>query len=766
MIGTLTLGRAERLQIWLTQNTTDDIDLRLEDAAGRCVYRFDAWRADEPDRFSAALPNDIALWRPDEPTLYRLVGRVGDTPVDQRVGFRWWRGVGNSHVEINGEPIYLRGVIRGITAHDHPNLTGASDIAWHEKSITQIKRFGMNFVRWHSTVPPDEYLDAADRLGFAVQLEIGFDKKDGQIIVDPRKWAQVIRDLCRHPSVAVYCVGNEIRRCGNVEPVQQLVNIARKLDPSALVMDNCGWGQPDRPNPDVYCQHVAYYFPFGEHERMFDYPIGFELEGFVGDGKTHDAKNPLRPTMAHEVCHYIAMRDFDTLRAKWQAWRDKVNPPADHEAAELPWWIEEIESLYEAKGLVPPEPQLRRASRAYQRLLQRHALESIRRSNALCGYEMLQQSDCWRYENSNALLDSFDDPVNWNPDDFLAFNGDTAITIDLPRRDLRWGEATAVGVHVSHFGREAIRDAQLTVHVAAGDHVIIEDEPIAVDDIAPGTNKHLADINLDLPAGDQPTTATLTVRVGDHETSWPLWLLPVAPRRDDARVVHDIDEATIRRVERGESLLWLYRPADQFDDSAPRPALDLEGRRDLFKGVIWDRGDNLGAVIREHPALGALPHDGYMDWQLAPLAHHGVKVNLDDFPVETWPIVQGVGRPVRDRMHAMKMGLKDIQPAVTFRRWGWLFELAIGKGRLLVCGLNLRDPSAAGDYLLGAMLDYLDNPDGEPSATIDGDALLAYMRQKGASPHPTEGPMTQYWLLDNQPVETVLFWEQLGIKLE
>jgi len=219
-------------------------------------------------------------------------------------------------------------------------------------------------------------------------------------------------------------------------------------------------------------------------------------------------------------------------------------------------------------------------------------------------------------------------------------------------------------------------------------------------------------------------------------------------------------------VAAGEALLWLYRPADQFDENATRPALDLEGRRDLFKGVIWDRGDNLGAIIRDHPALGALPHEGYLDWQLAPLVHHGVKVNLDDFPVETEPIVQGVGRPVRDRMHAMKMGIKDIQPAITFRRWGWLFELSVGKGRLLVCGLNLNDPSPAGDCLLGAMLNYLDDPTGVPSATIDADTLIAYMRDKGSSPHPQEGPMTQYWLLDRDPVETVLFWEQLGIKLE
>lgn len=776
MIGTLTIDEAKLLQVWLSDGWEGQISLSLHDAGGVQRHVFEGWHEDGPQRFSSELPRDIEFWHVDRPVLYRLAGVVGEHEVDQWVGFRWWHTAGNQCVQLNGRPIYLRGAIRGITGHDHPNLTGLSDADWHAKSITQAKEFGINLVRFHSTVPEESYLNAADRLGFAVHLEIGYEKQDGNIVIDEAHWRKVVRGLCRHPSVAIYCLGNEIRRCGTMQALQQLVEIARQLDPSALVMDNCGWGQPDRPTPDVYCQHVAYFFPFSEHHDMFDYPIGFELEGLCAEeginGACGDPRRPLRPTMAHETCHYIAMRDLDNLREKWQTWRRDVKISVDDERASLPWWVDALKELYRDKGLLADEPSLRHASRMFQRLTQRHAIESIRRSPILCGFEMLQLSDCWRYENSNGLLDSFDDPVNWDPADFRRFNSDSVVTMDLRRRAFAGNEPIGVGIYLSHFAADTINSASLQVELRTDDMVLASTTPIAVGRCEVGVNRHLADVSL-LPEQpvETPVVATLHAKLeGDSQTcenAWTLWLLPRRnPDRHDPRIVTSMTEATLDDISRGAHRLWLYRPADLFDDMVSRPGLDLQGRRDLFKGVIWDRGDNLGGVVRDHPALGLLPHEGILDWQFAELIHHGCKVNLDAFPVPVRPIVQGVGRPVRDRMQVMQFNHKKIQPATTFRNWGWLFEISIGAGRLLVCGFNLSQPTVIGDYLLDAMLAYQDQSNGIPSATISAKALAAHLHGLGSQPRPTEGPMTQYWLTDRDPVETVLFWDQLGIKLE
>lgn len=774
-ISVLTVGKAEAIQIWVRPGDSapgPESQLQLLNGAGKSVCQLKEWEQVAEDRWNAALPEGIELWSMTNPVLYRLTGNLGDRQIDQQVGFRWWNSNANRYVELNGKPVYLRGVIRGISAHDHPNLTGMTDPEWHAKSITEIKKFGMNLVRWHSTVPPESYLEAADRLGFAVHIEIGFDKKNGQVIVDRDKWQRVLRSVCRHPSVAIYCVGNEIRRCGTVPQVQELAEMAREFDASALVMDNCGWGQPDRPNPDVYCQHVAYFFPYGKHERMFDYAVGFELEGKCDEESPHDARNPLRPVMGHEVCHYISMRDFDRLESKWKAWKEKVKPADDHEAAELPWWVEETRALYKLKGLDGQEEVLRKASRAYQELCQRHALESLRRSPALCGYEMLQQSDCWRYENSNGLLDSFDDPIHTDPEGFARFNADSVLLVDLAKRDFCFGSEIEVPVWISHYGESALDLKSLTVSIKGQSkelavQVVPQEARIEI-----GNTVLLGQVKLTLAAGEQPLQGKLAV-VLEHATGtlsqdWDVWLFPEveASTLDNSAVVHELNDEVFQRLEAGESILWQYRAQELFDAEQSRAEYDFESRRDLFKGVIWDRGDNLGAVVRQDPVLRDFPHQGAMDWQLTRLVHEGCKINLDDFPVKVEPIIQGVGRPCRDRMQVMKLGMKEIQPKTTFRRWGWLFELTVGKGRLLVCGLNFTRNTPAGNYLKKTLMEALHGEPSPHAARLEVAELREYLANKAKEQRPTEGPMTLYWLADKDPVETTLFWEELGIRLE
>lgn len=63
---------------------------------------------------------------------------------------------------------------------------------------------------------------------------------------------------------------------------------------------------------------------------------------------------------------------------------------------------------------------------------------------------------------------------------------------------------------------------------------------------------------------------------------------------------------------------------------------------DWFKGVIWDRGHNCGAVIHPHPSLAGFPHAGFADLQFHALIDDCDKINLDDFPVKIEPIMRGV----------------------------------------------------------------------------------------------------------------------------
>ncbi|MFA9480392.1 glycoside hydrolase family 2 TIM barrel-domain containing protein [Phycisphaerales bacterium AB-hyl4] len=779
---------AQQLELWLPESNAGDlskIDITIETPDGQARHSIDTATMVGPERLRIDWPAGLPRmwWEIDQPQLYRLMGRIeaGEQAIalDHTFGLRWW-STEEGQIRLNGHPFYARGCIRGITAHDHPNLTGLTDQAADEKNIRAVRDFGFNYVRWHSTIPSETYLDAADRLGLAVQVELGFKYKNDGFHFDQALWERTIRRISRHPSVAVYCLGNEIREAGKFPEIQAMIEQARQWDPAPMVMDNCGWGQPDRPSPDVYCQHVAYFFPYGDHADMFDRIQGFELEGFcqtppAAPGEAGSVERPLRPVMAHEVCHYIAMRDLDQLEQKWRRWHDQVQPDPDHSAAELPWWINRLRELYREKGIDQDEPELRRASQRFQGLAQRHVLESIRLNPVLQGYQMLQMSDCWKYENTNGLLDAFDDPIHWNASDFARFNGDTALLVRFgPERSYKAGSTVRLPAYLSHYGKQPLRAATMQATLRGGEQVLAQCDFGPFESLAPGERHDLGEAVLTVPAGADAQEAELTLTLKDQageavSNRWKVWILPVRGEQpmamQDPRIIRELTPQTLEAIAGGEHRLWLYRPDHLFDETQPRPAMDFTGRRELMKGVIWDRGDNLGAVVREHPAIGALPHDGVADWQIAPLLHLGAKINLDSFPVPIRPIVLGVDRPVRDRMEVAKFGKKDFDPAHTCRRWGWLFELAIGKGRLLVCGLNLDATSTAGQFLLENMLSYLDNPVGEPSAELDANTLRAYLTEQASTQLPGEPPMTLFWLRDKDPVETTLFWQELGITL-
>ena len=112
----------------------------------------------------------LHTWSPTTPVLYTL--ETEDASI--RFGHTSLEPMQNRCILLNGSPVYLRGYIRGIIAHDHPNMTGGSDYEAACKNIRQAKKYGFNLVRFHSTIPSADFVRAADELGLLIHMEIGF----------------------------------------------------------------------------------------------------------------------------------------------------------------------------------------------------------------------------------------------------------------------------------------------------------------------------------------------------------------------------------------------------------------------------------------------------------------------------------------------------------------------------------------------------------------------------------------------------------------
>jgi hypothetical protein len=163
------------------------------------------------------LQHHIAPWSPEHPQLYRLrseltvAGRLIDAR-EQSFGLRSFsvKGLG---FELNGEPYHLRmgTVVWHRWTRDPEAAKIAFDPVWFEHNVVQrLKGLGANSLRFHLGLPPEEFLDLADRDGLAVQMEWPFFHG---ISASPEslaiQWQAWLDTAMRHPSVVLLQAWNE-----------------------------------------------------------------------------------------------------------------------------------------------------------------------------------------------------------------------------------------------------------------------------------------------------------------------------------------------------------------------------------------------------------------------------------------------------------------------------------------------------------------------------------------------------------------------------
>jgi hypothetical protein len=265
------------------------------------------------------------------------------------------------------------------------------------------------------------------------------------------------------------------------------------------------------------------------------------------------------------------------------------------------------------------------------------------------------------------------------------FNADTVLLAGEPGLNMVGGAKREIRVLVSHFGDRPIRDGTLAWSLAAGEETLAQGEKKDVS--APCYEvTALGAILLDLPKVESVRRGTLRARLERDgqtvENRWPVWIVPDEPRMPE--------EPAVRLVGSGLEELKRSSPhapaADRCEGavcvSVGMPPEGIEyvasgGRLLCFAlsppfpleagGLLPEsgQGERVGTAISPHPLFRNFPHDGYCDWGFGGIvATH--KLNLNAWLPKIEPII---------------WSLPD--------RKGFLYELAAGKGRLLLCSLNL-----------------------------------------------------------------------------
>lgn len=225
-------------------------------------------------------------------------------------------------------------------------------------------------------------------------------------------------------------------------------------------------------------------------------------------------------------------------------------------------------------------------------------------------------------------------------------------------------------------------------------------------------------------------------------------------------------EKALYTHEKGKKVCLIYRSAwtrHVADKGMSKPKYALKATWNRFKPVIWDRGTNYGGIC-DTEVLNEFGFvtDRFYDVNYSVITEDCDKIILDDFPCKVKSILTGIDKNVRDRFDAYKVGfnLPELQYDRTLRDFSYLFELSVGKGSLLVCGLNLtgldsNEPSSIA--MANFIKDYVTSDSFAPKNVLSLEKFIEYLKDTAIEP-VKERMMTQFWQLDDTPVESKEYW--------
>ena len=782
-----------------SQSSVKSVSFAVFDASGNSVSSGVAASADFKASFAAK------AWSVESPTLYTLKLKVeyenGDAEeLSDRFGFRYMSTEGGNFY-LNGYPFYMRAYIRGCAAHEHENNCNLSDYEFYKKNILMAKSYGYNTIRFHSVIPPEACFRAADEYGILIHIEMRKSKDNydnlREMLLGKNDFLsneylhEIINTLYNHPSFMVYCIGNEIRQPGQKPRVREIAEIVKREDPTRLFIDTCAHGEYDRGYVDFDVQHMGYYFPYGRNNNMFsdtDNLLGFgtvrgiDMQTENESGKIRRGIAFSRPLVAHEVCHYTSWRDFYALKEKFEKY-----------GRTAPWWVDEEIKMIEAKGYKEGFSDTLQITKNFQFRCWKTALENLRASTLLSGFHMLQFADTDRYENSNGVVDCFDDPHGISPEEFRKFNADTVLLARLPKQIFEAGELVKIPVLLSQFMINPPKTADFSYELKKDGEAVRSGELQTVDTGASGLYS-ICGIEFKMPAGE-PAKYELVCKLKFDdgsvcENSWEMWGFPryeypllLSAKCDMAEdylsrvckfdgkssltVTDKLDSKLFERLERGEDVMLIYRTdwcRHVKNKGMAAPEYSFRHVWERYKGVIWDRGTINGGpdkaeLLKKH----GFTTDGEINYQYYHLIDDSDKINLDDFPVKVESLVSGLDKSARDRFDPGKFKLPELMYDRTMRNFSYAFSLKVGKGKLLVTGFNFTNAEKgepATLAMLKTLVSYANSDDFTAGAEISVSDLKAYLKKVAKEGPQKEGMMTQYWQLDEEPVESMEYWDE------
>lgn len=657
---------------------------------------------------------DINPWSDLTPALYEaeVSVRQGGVLIDRKTqsfGLRTLQ-VEGMRLRLNTRPVMLRGVCE--CSYWPLTCTPPADVEFYRHVIRKYKETGFNWLRFHTTMPRQEYMQAADELGMMIQVEPPANSTE-------RQWVDTIMACRNHPSVVIYCAGNEeIVDDEKVEILARWADICHELAPDRLFMpmesmngvEYCWGGTSNHlgdPNDiiDTPFRHNAKKLArLRDFSDVFGAFSGGALSYYSGaEWSPEQCDRYLiykRPCLIHEVGIHGNYLNLD-LEHRYEGTRIGTQ------------LFSNLRENLSKFGLLHKADIYYKNSCEWQRILRKHTMEKLRRCNYIAGYDFLAGIDShWhRTGYSCGVMNEFYElKPGESPQDVLKYNGSSVVMIDVKNdRVLEANEKVNFEVLASLYGRQNITDGEVVWRIKNSKGDVLNRGSFSVTDVPNGEVTTIGKFDFIASDIDIPAKEILSVQLsgGEYEINndWDFWVFPktefneIIAETDEIiagkfgnifggsnttstsnakplRIVSALTDRDLAVLKNGGTIILLG--SEPFPNRKVQFAINICGRID----------GNLATVIKDHPLFRKFPNDGFCDWQFYYMLNGAKSVNFNKLNIPFLPILDVVS----SYKHIYK------QAAV--------FELSVDAGKLLVCSLTIDPNDPAGMFLLREMLNY------------------------------------------------------------
>ena len=673
---------------------------------------FDLAAGDNNLTMEYPMGSEVKLWNEFHPAMYHLSVVLTNTATGQTdtaqisFGMREFKAV-DKQLQINGQPTFLRGTLE-CAIFPKTGFPPTSSAEWVRIfNICQVH--GLNHMRFHSWCPPEAAFDAADRTGFYLQVECSSWCNQSTKLGDGNPFdkylyeesQRMVETYGNHPSFCMMAYGNEPGGRNHVQFLTDFVTFWKSKDNRRIYTSGAGWPNLEvndylsTPNPRIQGWGEGLNSIINGNAPSTDYDWRFKITALK------------QPVVSHEIGQWCVYPNFKEI-GKYKGVVRARN-------------FEIFQETLKEHGMGLLAGSFLLSSGKLQALCYKAEIEAALRTPGLAGFQLLDLHDFPGQGTALVgVLDAFWDEKGYiSPKEYNHFCNSTVLLARLKKCIFTNNETFDASIEIAHYGDAPLLSCTPEWKITDPSGKTVQSGKLAKTDIALGNCISLGKISFPLSSIRTAAKLKLEIKVNSFSNSWDFWIYPAKNEAvadfEKIRLVTTLDQSAQNFLEQGGSVLLTLKKGSLKPEYGGNIAI---GFSSIFWNTAWTKGQaphTLGILCNpNHPALDEFPTEYHSNWQWWDAMSHSGAINLSGFPAKIKPIV------------------RVIDDWFTNRPLALIFEAKVGKGKILVSGIDLTtdlDKRPEAQQLLFSLKKYISGKKFNPSVEIDLKKISAIYNQ-------------------------------------